>query len=80
VGNTLWTATTTTDKTHTKNYILLRPWGSKDCIIVNFGASGLDVIATDKEFVIAANNNKGALQVVGVPLNSKTAPCGSIGL
>ncbi len=53
-----------------EGYIFLRPWGSRSAVVVQAGASSLDVVVSGTNFIIAYNNDRGGLQVLTVPINS----------
>jgi hypothetical protein len=59
-----WVASTTSYAKFDRGYILLRPWGSQDAIVLEDGdAAGLDAASVNGEIIVAMNTNTGILSV-----------------
>ncbi len=70
VNSTAWVATTSYDNRTGNSYIFLRPWGSKSVIAVEAPAVWVNVAVSGSNFKIAYNDDKGAMKVLTVPINS----------
>ena len=68
VGNAIWLATYSENSS--TEYIVLRPWGRKDAIILNGGAASMDAVSNGTTITVAYATDRGALTVVTVPANS----------
>ncbi len=67
VDNAPWVASSTFDTTNQKGYIMLRPWGQNDGILVEANVTfGLHVVYYNNNFVVAYSDNNGKLNVVWV--------------
>lgn len=52
------------------NFIFLRPWGSMTTIVIDAAAASLDIVPVGTNFVVAYNNDKGAITVITIPMSS----------
>ena len=70
-----WIATSVESNTTNKSYVILRPWSSKNAIVLdtgtpNSGSAGIDAVFDGTNFVVAQHTNKGILKVIKVPENA----------
>ena len=66
-----WAYTSTWDEAQNKGFILIRPWGEKNSIVIEAAAVSVHVVYVNNEFVVAFNDDKGNLKVVKVPADAQ---------
>jgi hypothetical protein len=72
VNGAPWVVTTAYDRANDQGYILFRPWGMRDSIILRAPANNIAVAydAASNSFIVAYNTDRGSLTTLRVDANS----------
>ncbi len=70
VNGSRWVSTLTWNPPLTKEYILLRPWGSRSAIVLDAAAVHASVVQKGSDLIVAYNDDQGNIKILTVPINA----------
>ncbi len=70
VNGARWVSTLTWNPPLTKEYILLRPWGSRSAIVLDAPAVHASVVQKGSDLIVAYNDDQGNIKILTVPISA----------
>ncbi len=70
VNGARWFSTLTWNPPLDREYILLRPWGSRSAIVLDAAAVSASVVQKGSDLIVAYNDDQGNIKILTVPINS----------
>jgi hypothetical protein len=65
-----WVVSTTWDEDRADGFVLVRPWGAKDVMIIHLQLVNPTAVQVGNDLIIAGNTDKGQIYILKVPVNA----------
>ncbi len=70
VNGARWISTLTWNPPLDREYIILRPWGSRSAIVLDAPAVSASVVQKGNDLIVAYNDDQGNIKILTVPINA----------